>query len=250
MKALILAGGRGKRLGELTQEKNKCLMEIGGRPLLSYSLDCASKIPQISEIIVVVGYQAEEIVNRFGDHYQGKSIKYAFQEEQKGLVHAIDQAKEVLAGSDFLLMLGDELMTNPRHLEMFRVFEDENIFALCGVLLVENRDLIKKTYSINQDKQGNIARLIEKPQDPPNNIMGTGNCVFRNAILSYIEKTPVNPNRSERELPDLIQAAINDGKIIKPFNICSRYFNFNIKDEIHDVESFFAHFSEEERNLL
>ena len=93
-------------------------------------------------------------------------------------------------------------------------------------------------------------KLIEKPQCPTNNIMGTGNCLFRNAILSYIPKTPINPNRGEKELPDLIQAAINDGKIIKPFNICSRYFNFNVREEIHDVESFFAHFSEEERNLL
>lgn len=250
MKALILAAGRGKRLGELTEEKNKCLVEVGGRPLLSYSLDCAAKIPQVSEIAVVVGYQAEEIVNRFGDHYQGKSVKYAFQEEQRGLVDAISRSKEVLAGSGFLLMLGDELMTNPRHLEMFKIFEDKNIFALCGVLLVDNRDLIKRTYSISQNKEGNILKLIEKPRDPQNNIMGTGNCLFRNEIISYIEKTPVNPNRGEKELPDLIQAAINDGKIVKPFNICSRYFNFNVKEEIHDAESFFAHFSEEERNLL
>lgn len=250
MKTLILAAGRGKRLGDLTQEKNKCLVEAGGKPLIAYSLDCASKIPQVSEIVIVVGYQAEKIINRFGDHYQGKSLKYAFQKEQKGLVNAIDLAKDVLEGEDFLLMLGDELMTNPRHLEMFRVFEDKSIFALCGVLLVENRDLIKKTYSIGQDKQGNIQKLIEKPQNPLNNIMGTGNCLFRSSIFSYIARTPINPNRGEKELPDLIQAAIDDGKIVKPFNICSRYFNFNIKEEIHDVESFFAHFSEEERNLL
>lgn len=250
MKALILAAGRGKRLGQLTEEKNKCLLEVGGRPLLGYSLDCAAKIPEISEIVIVVGYQADQIVNKFGDHHQGKPLKYVFQTEPKGLVHAIEQSKEALGKEDFLLMLGDELMTNPRHLEMIRVFEEEKVFGLCGVLLVENKNLIKKTYAILQDEQGKIVKLIEKPQDPSNSIMGTGNCFFRNEILSYIEKTPINPNRGERELPDLIQAAINDGKIVKPFNICNRYFNFNIKEEIHDVESFFAHFSEEERNLL
>lgn len=250
MKALILAAGRGRRLGQLTEQVNKCLLEVGGKSLLAYSLDCVAKIPQISEIVIVVGYQAEQVVNKLGDHYQGKPLKYVFQTEQKGLVHAIEQSKEVLGKDDFLLMLGDELMTNARHLEMIRVFEEENIFGLCGVLLVENKDLIKKTYAIFQDGQGKIAKLIEKPQDPPNSIMGTGNCLFRNEILSYIAKTPINPNRGERELPDLIQTAINDGKIVKPFNICNRYFNFNIKEEIHDVESFFAHFSEEERNLL
>lgn len=250
MKALILAGGRGKRLGKLTEEMNKCLMEVGGRPLLSYSLDCASKIPQISEIVIVVGYQAEKIINNFGDHYRGKPIKYIFQKEQNGLVHAIEQAREILDNEDFLLMLGDELMTNARHLEMVRAFEVEEVFALCGVLLVENRNLIKKTYAVLQDNQGKIVRLIEKPQNPPNNIMGIGHCLFRNGILSYIPKTPINQNRGEKELPDLIQAAVDDGKIIKPFNLCNRYFNFNIKEEIHDVESFFAHFSDYERDLM
>ena len=250
MKALILAAGRGKRLNQLTEQINKCLLEVGGKPLLAYSLDCASRIPQISEIIVIVGYKAEQIINTFGDHYRGKPIKYTFQKEQKGLVHAIEQAGDVLGKDDFLLMLGDELMTNPRHLEMIRAFEAENVFALCGVLLVENRDLIKKTYAILQNDEGNIIRLIEKPQNPPNNIMGTGNCLFRNEVLSYIPRTPINQNRGEKELPDLIQVAIDDGKTVKPFNLCNRYFNFNIKEEIHDVESFFAHFSEEEKKLL
>ncbi|OGZ23729.1 MAG: nucleotidyl transferase [Candidatus Nealsonbacteria bacterium RIFCSPLOWO2_01_FULL_41_9] len=250
MKALILAAGRGKRLGEITQDKNKCLLEIAGRPLIAYSLDCASKIPQISEIVIIVGYQAEEIINNFGDHYLGKPVRYVFQKEQKGLVNAIENAEAVLNKEDFLLMLGDELMTNPRHLEMMKAFEDKDIFALCGILLVENRDLIKKTYSISQSDDGKITQLIEKPQNPENNIMGTGNCLFRKEIFSYIAKTPINKNRGEKELPDLIQCAINDGKIVKPFNLCSRYFNVNLKEEIHDAQSYFAHFSESERKLL
>lgn len=80
--------------------------------------------------------------------------------------------------------------------------------------------------------------------------MGTGNCLFRKEIFSYIAKTPINKNRGEKELPDLIQCAINDGKIVKPFNLCSRYFNVNLKEEIHDAQSYFAHFSESERKLL
>jgi len=250
MKALILAAGRGKRLGETTAEKNKCLLEVAGRSLLAYSLDCASKIPQVSEIIVVVGYQADQITDKFGNQYGGKPLKYVFQKEQKGLVSAIEYAKDAIGKDDFMLMLGDELMTNPRHLEMIRAFEIENVFGLCGVLVVENRELIKRTYAIFQDKDGRILRLIEKPQNPANNIMGTGNCLFKNEILDYIPKTPINQNRGEKELPDLIQVAIDDGEIIKPFNICHRYFNVNVKEEMIAAQSYFAHFSELERDLL
>jgi len=39
MKALVLAGGRGKRLGSITESTNKCLLNIGGKPVIEYNLD-------------------------------------------------------------------------------------------------------------------------------------------------------------------------------------------------------------------
>lgn len=240
MKALILAAGRGKRMGELSEKRNKCLIEMMGRPLIEYSLDCASRM-NFSETLIVVGYQAEEIINTFGNSYKGKPIKYVFQEEQKGLVHAIECAKEAIEKEDFMLMLGDELLINPKHNEMLRIFRGENLFAMCGISIVENLDLIKKTYAIIQEKNNAIKQLIEKPENPLNNLMGTGNCVFKNDILSYIDKTPVNAKRGEKELVDFIQNAINDGHIVKSFPICDKYFNINSPIEINEVNSFFFH---------
>ena len=241
MKALILAGGRGKRLAEISEAKNKCLIEIKGKPLIEYSLDCASKT-DISEIVIVVGYRAQEIMKRYGASYNGKVIKYVIQPEQKGLVHAIECAKEAIGKEDFMLMLGDELMVNPNHPEMIKDYQNKNIFALCGVLNVEDKDLIKKTYAVVQDEDNVIFRLIEKPLNPMNNIMGTGNCLFKNGIFSYIAQTPINQKRGEKELPDLIQCAIDDGKIVKSFALCDKYFNLNLKEDIKDAESYFSHF--------
>mgnify|MGYP006977938104 CR=1 FL=1 len=42
--------------------------------------------------------------------------------------------------------------------------------------------------------------------------MGTGNCIFKNEILNYVPQTPINPIRSEKELPDFIGCAVNDNK--------------------------------------
>ncbi len=185
MKALILAAGRGKRMGELCEKRNKCLIEIVGRPLIEYSLDCASRI-DFSEILIVVGYQAEEIINTFGNHYRGRPIKYIFQEEQRGLVHAIECAKEAMGKDDFMLMLGDELMISPKHHEMINRYYNEGLFSLCGVSLVEDKNLVKKTYAVIQGENDKIVQLIEKPKNPINNLMGTGNCIFKNEILFYI----------------------------------------------------------------
>lgn len=240
MKALILAGGRGRRLKEVCEDKNKCMVEIGGKPLIEYSLDCASKI-DVSEIIIVVGYKAEQIINRYENKYKGKLIRYVVQKEQKGLVHAIECTEEAINKEDFMLMLGDELMVRPKHSEMIKKYNNENLFSLLGVVKVENKNLIKKTYAVSQGEDGRIFRLIGKPSSPMNNIMGMGNCIFKNEIFSHISQTPINQKSGEKELIDLIQHSIDEQNMTKSFILCDRYFNVNSKREIKEAESCFAH---------
>jgi dTDP-glucose pyrophosphorylase len=232
MKALVLAGGRGKRLDEFSANNNKCMIEIGGKPVIQFSLDCAASTT-VDEIIVVVGYRAEEIINYYGNTYKSKALKYVIQHKQHGLVHAIECAKETLAGDDFMLLLGDEILTNPKHQEMIDNFNNNNPFVLCGILKVKDKELIKRTYTLIQNEEKQIFRLVEKPRNPLNYFMGTGDCVFSNSILDYIPYTPVHHERNERELPDLIQSAIDDGRTVKSFIICDNYVNIN---HVSDIE--------------
>jgi dTDP-glucose pyrophosphorylase len=238
MKALILAGGRGKRLDEISIPRNKCMTEVNGKPIVEYSLDCVSNT-DIDEVIIVVGYRAEEIINTYGNRYKHKKLKYVIQWEQKGLVHAIECAKDAVESDDFMLLLGDEVLINPRHQAMLDEFRRGNVFALCGVLRVEEKDLIKRTYTLIHDSNNVIYRLVEKPRNPLNNFMGTGDCVFRNEIFDYVEITPIHHERKEKELPDLVQCAIDEGKTVKSFIICDRYTNINSKEDIAIAEGFF-----------
>lgn len=235
MKALILAGGRGSRLNELSEDVNKCMIGIGGRPVIEYGLNSAVST-DVDEIIIVVGYGAETIINAYGNNYKGKKLSYVIQWEQHGLVHAIECASEAVGSDDFMLFLGDEIMVNPRHSSMLKEFQKGNAFAICGILNVDDRELIKRTYSIAQDDNSVIHRLIEKPKNPLNNLMGTGDCVFKNNIFDYIEDTPIHHERREKELPDLIQCAIDDGKLVKSYLVCDYYANINSHDDISYVE--------------
>ena len=242
MKALILAAGRGKRFGVISERANKCMLEIGGLPLIEYSLRCASALEEIEQIVIVTGYRSEDIIKRFGAKYNGRDIIYVSQEEQQGLVNAIECAGTVIGKSDFMLMLGDEFMSAPHHKDFIREFQESGCFAMCGVLAVRDRNLIKKTYGLITLDDGRIARLIEKPNNPVfNNMMGTGNCIFKNQVFDYIPKTPINQNRKEKELPDLIQCVIDDGLMVKPFVICNDYINVNDQEELDNTRSYFAH---------
>jgi dTDP-glucose pyrophosphorylase len=236
MKALILAGGRGKRLGNITDSINKCMLILGGKPVLEYNIERAAEIHEINEILIVVGHRAEDIINRYGIEYKGKRIRYVIQWEQKGLVHAIECAKEMIGGDDFFLLLGDEVLINSRHKEMLEKFIEEKLFAICGVMFQKDQSKISKTYTVLTDDNGRIFRLIEKPRKALNNWQGTGHCIFKNEILNYIERTPIHPERGEKELPDLIQCAVDDGRVVKIFNICDEYTNINSEKDLIEAQ--------------
>lgn len=238
LKALILAGGRGKRLEHISSDINKCMLSFNGRPLVSYSLANAARAP-VEEIVIVVGYRAEDIINYFGNQFEGIRVRYVIQREQRGLVHAIECAKETLNGAHFMTFLGDEILINPQHKEMMQLFTDEKLFVVCGVVEARKRKDISKTYAIIQDQDSHIYRLIEKPRKPLNNIMGTGNCIFSNQIFDYIQYTPINQQRGEKELVDMIQCAVDEGNSVKSFNIGSGYININTEDDIQTAEELF-----------
>jgi bifunctional UDP-N-acetylglucosamine pyrophosphorylase/glucosamine-1-phosphate N-acetyltransferase/UDP-N-acetylglucosamine pyrophosphorylase len=87
IKAVILAGGRSKRLGGGA----KALRQANGRPLLGYVLDALGFLPR-ENIIIVVGYERERVIETF------PGFSYAVQEEQLGTGHAALCAEGSLAG--------------------------------------------------------------------------------------------------------------------------------------------------------
>ena len=88
MEAVIPAAGRGSRLGTLTADRPKGLVEIAGRPLLASVFDRAVEAGA-DELVVVIGYEGAQIVERFGDSFRETPITYVHQRERRGLAHAV-----------------------------------------------------------------------------------------------------------------------------------------------------------------
>jgi dTDP-glucose pyrophosphorylase len=216
------------------------MLRLFGRPLIEYSLENAVRAGA-NEIVVVVSYRAEQIINAFGIGYGGVRVQYVLQEEPQGLVHAIECSEAAIGGEDFMLFLADEILWAPRHAEMVQKFERDALSVICGVVHEPDPDEIRKTYAvIEDDRDQRIYRLIEKPRNPPNSIRGTGNCIFRSGIFAYVPLVPINQNRQERELPDLIQCAIDDGLPVKSFDIGEGYVNINTPEDIAIAERVWA----------
>ncbi len=237
LKAVVLAGGRGTRLAGTSNGSNKCMFRVAGTPLIDYALDQAVRAGTRR---IVIGHRGQDLVDYVGASHRGVRIEYATQAEQKGLVHAIACARDAIGESDFLVLLGDEVLRRCRHYEMIRTFYAEALFAMCGVVVVDDVSQIRKTYSVAVDHDLNILSLAEKPRVVINRLMGTGVCLFRNAMLDYLESTPVNPVRGERELVDFVGCAIADGRRVRAFEIAESYANINTKQDVGIAEAICA----------
>ena len=232
MKALILAGGRGSRLNKLTEDKNKSMLKLFEKPLIEYNLNHAVML-KVKEIIIVVGYKKEEIIRHIGKEYRGIKVSYVVQPKPRGVVNAIECARESLGSDDFVLMLADEIVPEARLKEMHSQFIKKNLFVLCGVVFENDKSSISKTYAAMVNEMGRVFRLIEKPRFPINKIKGTGHCFLKNEMLDYIERTPINANRGERELVDWIQCAVDEGKNVFVYKISEGYVNINTEDDFN-----------------
>ena len=209
MQAVILAAGKGTRLEPLTDDKPKPLVEVNGRPLIEDVFDNLIDIG-VDEFVVVVGYKKEKIIERYEDEYDGIPITYAHQREQKGLAHALLQAESHVDG-DFVLMLGDNIFRG----NLGDVVNRQNEDRADAAFLVEEVPIEEASrYGVcDTNEYGEIVRVVEKPDDPPSNLVMTGFYTFTPAIFHACHL--VQPSdRGEYEITDAINLLIQSGRTI------------------------------------
>ena len=108
MKVIVLSGGLGSRLGPVTRETPKPMLLVAGRPFLSHILD-RIQLPEISDIVLAVGFQWQKISSYAGHHWNGIPIKYAVEKFPLGTGGAIKNAMHMSDGDEALIVNGDTL---------------------------------------------------------------------------------------------------------------------------------------------
>ncbi|MCK5587710.1 MAG: NTP transferase domain-containing protein, partial [Candidatus Lokiarchaeota archaeon] len=104
MKALILAAGEGSRLRPLSENRPKPMFNICGKPILEHILELLKKVG-IIELVIVVGYQKDSIIDYFGSGFDFEvDIKYIVQEKQIGIEDAILASENELKDEECFLL--------------------------------------------------------------------------------------------------------------------------------------------------
>lgn len=210
MKGILLSGGTGSRLRPITHTGPKQLIPIANKPVLQYAIDDL-RDAGITEIGVVLGNKGRKEVQKFlGDGSKfGVDITYIIQGDPLGLAHAVGCARDFVGNDDFVVYLGDNILRQPIEplIDSFKQGE------YAGGIALQQVDNPGRFGVVDLDEDGNVVQIIEKPDDPPSDVVVIGIYVLSPIAFEAIEEiTP--SSRNELEITDLFQWLIDHGKLI------------------------------------
>jgi glucose-1-phosphate thymidylyltransferase len=206
MRVVIPMAGYGTRLRPHTWSKPKPLITVADKPVLGHVLDTFAHLPQIDEVVFIVGYLGEQIEAYVSRSYPQLKARYVEQREMLGQSHAIWLARETLRGP------------------MLMVFVDTLIEADLGRLANEASPGVAYVHMVPDPRRfgvaevgpdGRVRRLVEKPEDMSNNLAVVGLYYFAEAgdLLLAIQEQMARGTQLKGEfyLADAINVMLEQG---------------------------------------
>jgi NDP-sugar pyrophosphorylase family protein len=200
MKAVILAAGKGTRMGNLSHTTPKPLLKVAGKTLLTHKIE---SLPlAITEVIIVVGHLKDMIMDELGSEHHGRKITYVMQHELRGTGHSLFCCKDHLQNEEkFLVLMGDDIYTRE---DMHKCLE------IPWSVLVFSLPSVQGKAKVLLDTRGYIESIQEKYPSAEDGLVCAGLYSISKDIFEY----PLVPiSETEFGLPQIIVSAS------KQFNI-------------------------------
>jgi NDP-sugar pyrophosphorylase family protein len=203
MKAIVLAGGKGRRLGSYTRIIPKPLMPIGDMPVLEVLLR-QMKSAGINDVVLAVGYLAELMRSYFQDGSRfGLNITYSYEETPLGTAGPLSLINDL--NETFLVTNGDVLTTMP--IADLIAFHHANHATATIAMHQRAVDIDLGVIECNNDNR--VTGYIEKPKY--DYLVSMGMYVFDPSVLKYI------PHNQYLDFPDLVHILLKAGEPVLGF---------------------------------
>lgn len=207
MKGVILSGGVGTRLYPITYIVNKSVLPVYNKPMIYYPFRTLIQ-SGITDIAVIIenkfGSQVVEMVKKLNLPNKLK-VSFIVQKKPLGMSDAIAKCRLFAQNDAVLVIPSDNVFERPYSSEV-KTFKKG---ALCFAREVPDPERFGvPKYSRN----GDIAKIIEKPKNPKTNLAVTAPYFFDNSVFGLIKRL-IPSKRGELEITDLLNLYIKKGKL-------------------------------------
>ncbi len=178
MKAIILAGGRGKRLRPITDYVPKSLVPIKNIPIIEWQIKYLKKYG-VNEVIICTGYKTKMIENYLGIKKTGVKIKFSIEKSPLGTGGAIKKAGKMINDKSFFVINGD-VITN---IDLRKLAKKQNSIAAIE---------LRTKFGILETNDNKISKFREKAEIPD---------LWMNAGIYHLQKETLKdlPNKGDIE---------------------------------------------------
>ena len=205
-RAVVLAAGRGTRMGQMTAETPKPMLAVQGRPMLEHVLNRLAAAGA-REFLIVVGYRREVIEEHFR-HWR-LPVEFRLQEPVDGTGSAARLAREFTGDAPFLLTFGDILCDPPAYVACAAALErNPQSVAVLGVKDAGDPWRGAAVYA----EGDRVTRIIEKPPKGTSStcLSSAGLYALRPMAFPYLDR--LKPSvRGEYELTSIFESMLSDG---------------------------------------
>lgn len=229
MKAVIIAGGKGTRLGKIGERVPKPLVKISGKPILEHQINLLAKFG-IKEVWLLTGYKGEMIRDYFGsgDRWQIK-IHYSKENKPLGTAGALKSISQNLT-DDFLLFYGD-VMVNLSLDRLVRFHRKRSKNALATIVIHPNNHPFDS--DLVEVKNDGIVKIYPKPHQPEvwrHNLVCAGVYIFSPKIFPFIKA-----NRKADLGKEIFPGLLKKGQLITGYRSFEYFRDTGTPDRLKQV---------------
>ena len=234
MKGIILHGGHGTRLRPLTHTGPKQLLPIANKPMSQFAMEDLRKAG-IKDIAIIIGdVFPEKVKELYGDGKKfGVNISYVFQEQPKGISHAIRLCKDFVGDERFVVYLGDNVLRTGLvdYTNRFASSKADAMILLCEV---EN----PSRFGVVELNGKKIKKIMEKPKNPPSNLAVIGVYFLTPKIFDIIDI--LKPSwRGELEITDALQLMMENNLTVEYDTVTGWWKDTGTPDDVLHANELF-----------
>ncbi len=211
MRLVLPMAGLGTRLRPHTWSKPKPLVPVAGKTVLGHFLDPVVALPELEEVVLIVGYLGDQIREYMSEQYPDLRVRYVVQEELSGQSHAIWLARDGLEGPTLIGFVDTLIETD------FNIPSDES-----AIWVREVED--PRRFGVAEvNTEALVLNLVEKPEKPQSNLAVVGFYYFEKfeRLIAAIEQQLESGSKLKGEyfLADAINVMLKDGLSMRALQV-------------------------------
>jgi mannose-1-phosphate guanylyltransferase len=186
VKAFLLAAGVGSRLRPITDTTPKCMLPVGGRPLLEIWLNAFAQAG-VDEVLVNLHHLPDVVRSYLARRSGPPGVRTTYEPELLGSAGTLAANREWVAGEDFFLACNADNLTDFDLRLLIKIQREYGPVATLGVFHSPNPSA---GGVVEADGAGAITGFAEKPENPASDLVNAGLYAFRPSLLDEINGEP------------------------------------------------------------